>query len=69
MEDSEMSKLITNNSKKVNAFNWSYLLPGLSPLTLHFSMFTDSLNTFASEEQKAHYIPLADNLNVIGCYA
>jgi len=70
MEDAEMSKLITDNSRKVNEhFNWSYLLPGLSPLTLHMSMFTDSLKTFCSEEQKAHYIPQADNLNIIGCYA
>jgi acyl-CoA oxidase len=32
-------------------------------------MFTDSLKTFGTEEQKAHYLPLADNLNIIGCYA
>ena len=70
MEDEEMSKVFTENSKKqVQHFSWTYLFPGQSPLTLHQTMFTDSLKTFGNEEQKAHYLPLADNLNIIGCYA
>lgn len=70
MEDPEMAHHMTNNSNKpVNHFNWTYLFPGQSPLTLHHSMFTDSIKTFGTEEQKAHYLPLADNLNIIGCYA
>ena len=63
---------ITNNSKKslgVKHFMWSYLFPGQNPITLHSSMFTDSLNSFGTDEQRAHYLPLMDNLNVIGCYA
>lgn len=48
---------------------WTYLFPGQSPLTLHQSMFTDSLMNFATDEQKAHYVPQADSLNIIGCYA
>ena len=32
-------------------------------------MFTDALMTLGTEEQKSHYVPLADHLNIIGCYA
>lgn len=32
-------------------------------------MFLDCLSIFADEEQKAHYLPLANNLNILGCYA
>ena len=70
MEDEEMSKVFTNNSNRENQhFSWAYMFPGDSPLTLHQTMFTDSLKTFGSEEQRAHYLPQADNLNIIGCYA
>ena len=32
-------------------------------------MFTKCLLTLGSEEQKAEWLPKADNLNIIGCYA
>ena len=32
-------------------------------------MFTDALLQLGTEEQKAHYVPQADHLNIIGCYA
>ena len=70
IESPEMRHHITENSKKIeNHFTWTYVFPGQSPLTLHWSMFTHSLNNFATEEQKAHYLPQVDNLNIIGCYA
>ena len=53
----------------MSGFGWTYFFPGQSPLTLHQSMFTDALYSFASDDQRAHYLPQADNLNIIGCYA
>lgn len=32
-------------------------------------MFTKSINFLASEEQRARWIPLINNLNMLGCYA
>ena len=32
-------------------------------------MFTESIIAFGSDEQKAHYLPQIDNLNILGCYA
>ena len=32
-------------------------------------MFTKSLDFLASKEQKERWLPLANRLNIIGCYA
>lgn len=32
-------------------------------------MFTKSINFLASEEQRARWIPLVNNLHMLGCYA
>ena len=70
MASEEMNYHFTANSLKLqNHFTWTYIFPGQSPLTLHQSMFTDSLMNFATDEQKAHYVAQVDNLNIIGCYA
>ena len=70
MASEKMHQAFTENSRRsLDMFSWSYLFPGQSPLTLHQSMFTESLDAFGTDEQKAHYLPQADNLNIIGCYA
>lgn len=38
-------------------------------LDLHIGMFIPTLETQADEEQKAHWLPLAYNLAIIGTYA
>ena len=71
MASEELHPLVTKNSSDPNLqeFGWTFLFPGLPSLALHQLMFTDCLNILASEEQKAHYLPQADHLNIIGCYA
>jgi alkylation response protein AidB-like acyl-CoA dehydrogenase len=32
-------------------------------------MFTKSINFLAGEEQKARWMPLINNLHILGCYA
>lgn len=51
------------------SFNWSYLLPGVSMILLHQSMFTKSINFLSSEEQKQRWMSKVNNLEMIGCYA
>lgn len=58
-----------NNNRKGLGFAWSYMFQGISILHLHQSMFTKSINFLASEEQKARWMPLINNLNMLGCYA
>ena len=71
MESEEMHPLITqySSSSMQQSYGWTFCFPGTSPISLHQMMFTDCLNTLTSEEQKAHYLPQADHLNIIGCYA
>lgn len=71
LESEEMNHLITRYSSDPmqQAYGWSFGFPGMSPISLHQMMFTDCLNFFTSDEQRAHYLPQADNLNIIGCYA
>ena len=65
-----MHEVFTRASEKEqNNFMWNYCFPGVSPIMLHQGMFIQSLVNFGSEEQKAHYVPQANNLNIIGCYA
>ena len=50
-------------------FQWSYMHPGISPLTLHFQMFQVAIEKLASEEQKAKWLPLVYDMKMVGCYA
>ena len=36
---------------------------------LHISMFLNSIKHLGNEEQQKKFLPLAVNLNIIGCYA
>ena len=62
---------ITNNSELFgkNFFSWGGNLQSPNPLIVHLSMFTNSLMLLGSEEQEKKYLTLADNVNIIGCYA
>ena len=44
-------------------------MPNGGPITLHLTMFLQCLKHLGSEEQKKKYLPIAANLNIIGCYA
>ena len=39
------------------------------PLTLHLSMFRLTMENLANDEQKAKWMPLINNIDIIGCYA
>ncbi|KAI8917510.1 acyl-CoA dehydrogenase/oxidase [Powellomyces hirtus] len=39
------------------------------PLFLHFSMFKPTLHGQCDDAQKEKWLPLADNLNIVGCYS
>ena len=64
-----MPEVFTNNSKKTDTYAWSYMFQGTSPLHLHQTMFTKSIKFLGNEEQVATYLPMCDNLKIIGCYA
>ena len=61
---------ITNASALGKNFvGWAAGLQNGSPIALHSSMFTNSMDFLTSEEQRKKYLPLCDNLNILGCYA
>ena len=57
-----------NSARNPISFMWHYYTPTASPLTLHQSMFTKSIRFLASKEQAERWLPLVDNLNMLGCY-
>ena len=50
--DESKGYVIENSDKSptLKNFNWAYLFPGTNPLTLHHTMFTDSLKAFGTDE-------------------
>ena len=71
MKDEKYHTLFTKHTDRTidHAFNWHYMYCGVSPLNLHQSMFTKTLKFFGNDKQKAEWVPRANHLNVIGCYA
>ena len=70
MKDEKAHIFFTNNSqRKDHRFQWAWAYPGLSLLALHQTMFTSSIKFLGSEKQQAKYLPLCDNLSIIGNYA
>lgn len=70
MEEDRLRYLITGwLDEDQPLFAWSFMYSGTLPTALHQTMFLDCLTIFADEDQKAHYLPQANNLNIIGCYA
>lgn len=63
-------KMFSQNSEKTdNQIWWNYQFQGVSPLFLHQTMFTKSLNFLGSEEQVKKWGQLVNDLKIIGCYA
>ena len=50
-------------------YHWHYNFLGPSPLSLHLSMWKNSIITWGTEEQINKWIPPSKNLDIIGCYA
>ena len=48
---------------------YSRTIEGTGPLDLHHAMFTTSMKLFTNPEQKAKYLPITLNTNIIGAYA
>ena len=48
---------------------WFHHQQGLPYLALHCSMFRDSVEGCATEEQRQKWGPLSQRLNILGCYA
>jgi len=46
-----------------------YVHHGQAPGSLHFAMFIDSVNNFASDEQLKTWGPLIRDNQILGCYA
>jgi len=69
MADPELRTHIVDASNKRRFFSWYNCFAGTSPMSLHMLMFTKAVRDLASEEQKRHYLPLANNWQIIGCYA
>ena len=40
-----------------------------APYNLHMSMFIDTINMMATEEQKEKWLPLAESYRLVGTYA
>ena len=49
--------------------NWSYVHLGENPVNLNFSMFQLSLRAMMTEQQKAKWMPLCENMRILGGYA
>ena len=49
--------------------SWYNLHQGIAPMSMHKSMFTDAVETFADEQQREKWMPLIRNLDILGCYA
>ena len=70
LKDDEFHYLVTKNSDNPHySFSWHYMYHGVSLIHLHSSMFTTTIKFFASDAQKAKWLPMADSLKMIGCYA
>ena len=69
METEELRPLLTQYSTNESFGWWMSFFPGVSPLSLHMIAFQGTLKVLMSDAQKAHYMPQADNYNIIGCYA
>ena len=49
--------------------NWyEIIVQGQMPVSLHFSMFRQAVDTLGTEEQKKKWLPLIDELRIIGTY-
>lgn len=48
---------------------WYVVHLGVSPLSLHQTMFTIAIQKMMSKEQSAKWLPLAEKLAITGCYA
>jgi acyl-CoA oxidase len=48
---------------------WFFYHFGQSPCSMHWIMYTTSIETFCDEEQLKKWGPMAKNMDCIGCYA
>ncbi len=64
----EAQRLNITNRKHLNWFLGTFTNDRF-PFGLHFSMFTNVLQTMTTEEQKRKFLPLAQSLRMIGTYA
>ena len=46
-----------------------YLCDDVSPYTVHYHMFVTTIEEQGSDEQKKHWMPRVERMEVIGCYA
>ena len=46
-----------------------YLCDDVSPFMVHYAMFVTTVREQASEEQRTHWMPQIERMEVIGCYA
>ena len=63
-------EVFTNNDKHEIPLRWGFLFtatPGV--VHLHQTMFTTCIKMLASPEQKKSWLPLANNLNILGGYS
>lgn len=51
------------------AFSYMWLMNGQQPNALHVTMFKQSVENLASDEQKARWMPLIKQQRINGCYA
>lgn len=48
---------------------WPMMWAGGPPISVHFGMFVQALNTLTTDKQREKWLPRAKALNIIGCYA
>jgi len=56
-------------SVKSAPFSPFYLLPGVSPVLLHYGMFVTAIEMLGSDEQGEIWLPRARKMAILGCYA
>jgi hypothetical protein len=50
-------------------YYWIFAHQGQPPIGLHATMFSNSINTFSNEEQRAEWMPKVLNYDILGTYA
>lgn len=50
-------------------YSWHWAHHGQPPIGLHYTMFTESVQNLASDEQVKEWMPKIQNADILGCYA
>lgn len=56
-------------NKDNNSLNQYFFFTVHVPLTIHYAQFVPTVKALASDEQQAKWLPMIQNLSMMGAYA